>query len=425
MRRFVNHDYTCPLPGRQYSRQRAMSSRKFVYWFSRFLEHCGKSSNPSKLEDLLRLLESFLTQLAAQDYTLNTRNRIHNGCFHFIVWLNQERIAVCEIDDTVLGRFFRHKYICIAPGVICAPHTAGHCSRTCISSVRKFVDLLVDQGVISKQPVVQSDCGYYGLTKFGHWLRQHRGIGEETICAHARNVARLLPTLGNEPDRYSAVLIRDVLLQRLENTTRSTARSTATSLRMYLRYLASVGRCRAKLIDAVPSVPDWKLSTLPQYLSPEQVEHTIACCDVATPDGRRNRTILLLMSVLALRAFDIVNLRMTDIDWNRAELRVSGKSKCEATLPLPQAVGDALLDYIINVRPRVSEARVFLRAIAPYRPFRGSSTVSTIARRALARAGVDRSGRKKGAHVFRHTAATGKRTFPRRTAYDVSGGVYG
>ena len=86
--------------------------------FGRFLEHCGKSSNPSKLEDFLRLLESFLAQLAAQGYTLDTRNDIHCGCFHFIVWLNQERIALFEIDDTVLGRFFRHDCICIAPGVI-------------------------------------------------------------------------------------------------------------------------------------------------------------------------------------------------------------------------------------------------------------------------------------------------------------------
>ena len=70
------------------------------------------------------------------------------------------------------------------------------------------------------------------------------------------NVTKLLPTLGNEPGLYSAVLIRDVLLQCLEPTTRSKARSTATSLRMYLRYLASDGRCRAKLIDAVPSVSD-------------------------------------------------------------------------------------------------------------------------------------------------------------------------
>ena len=60
MRRFVNHECTCPLPGRRYRAQRAMSSGKYVYWFGLFLEHCGKSSNPSKLEDHLRLLEPFI-----------------------------------------------------------------------------------------------------------------------------------------------------------------------------------------------------------------------------------------------------------------------------------------------------------------------------------------------------------------------------
>ena len=51
---------------------------------------------------------------------------------------------------------------------------------------------------------------------------------------------------------------------------------------------------------------------------------------------------------------------------------------------------------------------MFLRAVAPYRPFRGSSTVGAIACTALASAGVDRSGRNRGAHVFRHSAATGR-----------------
>ena len=286
MRRFVNHDCRCPLPGRRYRRQRAMRSGKYVYWFGLFLEHCGKSSNPSKLEDHLSLLESFLTGLATQGYTSGTRKNIRHGRFHFIVWLNQEPIAVCEIDETVLERFYRHDRICIAPGVICRPRTSGCRSQQCVSSVRKFVVLLAGRVVMSKRPASQSDCEDYGLAEFCHWLRQHRGIGEQTIRGHARMVARLLPTLCNEPSRYSAVLIRDVLLRCLENTTRSTARSTATSLRMYLRYLASAGRCRAELIDAVPRVSDWKLSTLPQYISPEEVERTIACCDVATPAGR-------------------------------------------------------------------------------------------------------------------------------------------
>ena len=72
------------------------------------------------------------------------------------------------------------------------------------------------------------------------------------------------------------------------------------------------------------------------------------------PAGLRDRAILLLLARLALRAGDIVALRLGDIAWDRAVLRVAGKSRREAELPLPQDAGDALLAYITTVRPQPS-----------------------------------------------------------------------
>ena len=52
------------------------------------------------------------------------------------------------------------------------------------------------------------------------------------------------------------------------------------------------------------------------------------------------------------------------------ERRVSGKSRYEVRLPLPQDVGDAIIAYL-ECRPSIFLGdHVFLRTIAPYRPFR-------------------------------------------------------
>ena len=80
-----------------------------------------------------------------------------------------------------------------------------------------------------------------------------------------------------------------------------------------------------------------------------------------TPVGIRNHAILLLLSRLGLRAQDIVNLRIDDIDWHDGSIRVTGKSARTANLPLPQDVGDALLLYIEKARPRATEERVFMQ----------------------------------------------------------------
>jgi integrase len=85
-------------------------------------------------------------------------------------------------------------------------------------------------------------------------------------------------------------------------------------------------------------------------------------------------------------------------------LRVSGKSRYEVRLPLPQDVGDAIAAYLER-RPSAGQSdRVFLRTIAPCRPFRRGDGISSVVRRLMKRAGIVTP--VKGAHVLRHTAAT-------------------
>lgn len=129
----------------------------------------------------------------------------------------------------------------------------------------------------------------------------------------------------------------------------------------------------------------------------------IASCDVETPAGIRDRAILLLLTRLGLRAGDILAMRFDDIDWTEGTLRVCGKSRREVCLPLPQDVGDALLDYLHRARPKVGYDRIFLRVFAPYRPVRA---ISTVVRLGLERAGIT-DAPSRGARLLRHSAATG------------------
>src|SRR5262249_43677337 len=161
------------------------------------------------------------------------------------------------------------------------------------------------------------------------------------------------------------------------------------------RFLAALGLCRTGLEQAVPTIPQWRLSALPRYIDSTDVERLIATCDAATPTGMRDRAILLLLARLGLRAGDIVALRLSDIDWQRASLCVCGKTRRETRLPLPQDAGDAVLDYVDRDRPRVTCDRVFLRSKAPFKPMSGS-TVSSVVRRAHDKAGI--AAPSKGTH---------------------------
>ena len=65
-----------------------------------------------------------------------------------------------------------------------------------------------------------------------------------------------------------------------------------------------------------------------------------------------------------------------------------GKGRDQVRLPLPQDVGEAILRYL-ECRPPVDHSdRVFLRHIAPFKPFITGDCVSSVVRGAMQRAGV-------------------------------------
>jgi integrase len=107
---------------------------------------------------------------------------------------------------------------------------------------------------------------------------------------------------------------------------------------------------------------------------------------------------------LGLRAGDVAQLRFTDIDWNRGTLQVIGKGRYQVRLPLPQDVGDAVLRYLERRPATIDADHVFVRSIAPYRPFVSGDGVSSVVRHALQRASIEVPA--TGAHLLRHTAAT-------------------
>jgi site-specific recombinase XerD len=174
---------------------------------------------------------------------------------------------------------------------------------------------------------------------------------------------------------------------------------------MFLRFLIAEGQCAVGLDAAIPTAAHWRLASLPRYLPPKDVERLIASCDRGSAVGRRDRAILLLLARLGLRAGDIANLRVSDIDWEGASIQVCGKGRCHTRLPLSQEVGQAIVAYLKNGRPQTSIDAVFISSLAPRHPFGSGGAISDIVKRALRRAGVVRPNRG-AAHLLRHSLAT-------------------
>lgn len=341
------------------------------------------------------LVESYFDHLVSQGYRESTLGHFGYIVRHFCYWLNRANIAIAEVNDGVVKGFAAHR--CKCPG----NRPSEAISAASISGTRKFIAFLEQTQVIHRPAPPLGDDR---LQAYVDWLRQHRGSSETTISEYCDVINQLLPRLGPDPRKYDAVLVRGVIIAESQRRSSVHMKRYVTTLRSYLRFLITQGQCAPTLDQAVPGVRHSTYSNIPRFLPATKVEKLINSCDTATPAGIRDRAILLLLARLGLRAGDIMDLRIDDIDWQEGTLRVCGKGRREATLPLPQDAGDALLKYLTEARPAVPIANVFLRRKAPCGKFLHSKAVGRIVGRALVRAGIDNAP-ARGAHLLRHSAA--------------------
>jgi site-specific recombinase XerD len=339
-------------------------------------------------------LDGFAAALERQGYRPDTSVRYLRAAAHIGHVMVEQGAGLSDVD---LAAFGEHLRTCRCPR-----RKGGRRNHHTIYGARLFRRHLVELGVCRPAAVVASAEPKL-VADFKTWLRKHRGASDATIRLYARDAAGIMTALGPDPIGWRPNDVRAYFLDRASKSGRGTIEKMTTSLRALLRYLAVAGRCRAGLDGAVPAYAHWQLADMPRYLSTEQVDRLIAACNGDAGARRRDRAIVLLLARLGLRAGDVAQLHLGDIEWQAGSLRVRGKSRTEVRLPLPQDVGDAIADYL-EFRPLCRSDRVFLRTIAPCRPFLRGDGISSVVRRIMKRAGIVTPA--KGAHTLRHTAAT-------------------
>ena len=343
------------------------------------------------------LFEGFAQALSHMRYAAITGRRHLRAAEHFIDWTNRNGLSVPDLNGQALARFGRHLGRCRC-------HYA-HANRIdVLNGARIFLTYLRDAQMISASALHDAVQDPVLFSAFSQWMRQQRGTCAATLSNYSHHIRELLRQLGEVPSRWDVHHLRAFVLEKSRGSGWAATKTCTTALRMFLRFLIVEGRCAAELDAAIPVLAHWRLSALPRYLPPDDVERLIASCDTTAPVGRRDRAILLLLARLGLRAGDIVQLRLRDIDWHGAWILVCGKGRRDTRLPLTQEVGQALVAYLQESRPRTDAEAFFVRSRAPFRAFRSHCAVSVIVGRAIDRAAVTRPSRG-AAHLLRHSVA--------------------
>lgn len=320
---------------------------------------------------------------------------------HFIVWARLNGIHRDNLTEKIVCKFVEHQCMC---GVNATPHVDAQVKARRRVAVQRFSRFLNGQDVVLRNNILINEHKVSilssGVQAYQRWIIQ-RGLSARTAYYYVRDLISWLPKLGEDASTYSAKKIRDLAISEFGTRSPAMQGRFIRSVRSYVEFRASEGHCSPTLIYALISRPTYRLSGVPRRLEPGMIPAIIASCDPDKPSGIRDRAIITILSELGLRAVEVWRLKISDIDWAEAKIRIHGKGGRGAVVPLPQRSGDAILDYLESSRPASPFASLFLRVSRPHVPLANAAEISGIARKALARC-----GHAGGAHVFRHTLAT-------------------
>lgn len=140
----------------------------------------------------------------------------------------------------------------------------------------------------------------------------------------------------------------------------------------------------------------------------DDIKLILESIDRNTSIGKRDYAMLTLAANSGIRAGDIANIKLSDIDWRKNEIHIlQGKTQISLSLPLQKNVGVTLADYILNGRPESKSPQIFLRNLAPYQGFKDGVSVACVLRRHMKMAGVShKPGDGKTMHGIRRMLGT-------------------
>lgn len=333
----------------------------------------------------------------------------------FVVWLDAQgcpHLHICRrlralprLDERLQRCGVRRiEDICLAELLRFAPPRSQ--DDTQLSGVvRSLARYLNEAGLLARRPATSTE---ETVSAYRLYLERVRGLARKTLRLHSSTAAALLRFIDFDRDslrlrKLDAAELEEFVKVSATRLSRESLQHTVAYLRSFLRYLGSQDLVARGLDASIDTPRLFRGERLPRALPWERVQSFLDAIDRSTPTGRRDHAMFLLMATYGLRAGEVAALRLDDIDWRAARIRLSRpKTGTPLELPLTGEVGDALVEYLRDARPERSRREVFIRLRAPAGPI-GSTAVSEAFWRIWKRLGEPAP--RRGPHCLRHSLA--------------------
>lgn len=349
-------------------------------------------------------LDSYARYLTERGYSFSSIRNYLSCVAHFAHWLKKRRATLGEIDEALIQRFLgSHLPRCSCPGRV----------QRCRHQVRAALKHLLVALRLNAEIPPHSDLTPASIQEEAHRFDAHLdGVCGLAMATRLRRVG-IVRTFLKEQFGFAQIDLTQVkpkdvcqfVASHVQGCKPSTGKILGGALRSYFRFRAMHGDCVTHLIAAIPQIAEWRLASLPEVLTEDELKRFLKAFDRQTATGRRDYAMASCLVDLGLRACEVARLQLDDINWREGTLRLrANKARREDVLPLPPQTGRAIACYLTDGRPVSTSRALFLRHVAPLNEPIGSSVVRIAVRRAYSQCGW--AGRWTGTHVLRHSVAS-------------------
>ena len=224
---------------------------------------------------------------------------------------------------------------------------------------------------------------------------------ENTVSFYAYEVLCLFKYLESIQLYEIREISAGTIVDYIKTTKQNRQRAILCGLRLYFKFIN-----RYDLFSIVDGMHAYRTKRIIPLLNDKEIQEIT---DVIRSGAVSNRdaAIVLFGLTTGIRAIDLINLKLSDIDWNNETISFKqSKTGNPVLLPLPVSLGNAIARYLSEERPDARTDCLFVRTIAPFDPLAGHTSCYAIVKSVFKAAGISKDARIFGMHMLRHNAAS-------------------
>jgi integrase/recombinase XerD len=363
----------------------------------------------TSIDDLENIVSAALTSLRRSGYTANSIIA-HRSIWNMYKKFAKQKRFRNKLSPKLVCKFLQSRDVPLDEPLhqLCPQHQHERASMKMLCDFANGGSFRRQYGAVKKSRLKRKMSNL--LLEYQAFLREVQKNADSTIANRCNYVVKFLCHLESLGLRKLSTISNEMVerfLREYAQQHRASANNMFISLRSFFRFLFATGKTATDLRLLVPSIPN-QSSYVPLVWTDDEVVSMLSAVDRASPVGIRDYAVLVLAVQLGLRPGDILTLKLDNIDWERGQISiVQSKTGEPLSLPLPDDVAMALIDYLQHARRQCDYREIFVTLTAPIRPLITRSTLDSILIKYRRRAGIRlKSGRRFGIKTLRHTVAT-------------------